>query len=145
MALVEDARTSFVNVDALLLSLGPEHEYALTRLVHPPPLNEPPDPIPWDSWASLVPIIIEAAKVNEDRIVPDVASLVGDTAVGVRTGQFDQRYELKREQMVEFFGNQTHVMLEILAEYGGKHEYALAAKEEATKWIAEGRRESGDQ
>lgn len=145
MALVEDARTSFVNVDALLLSLGPEHEYALTRLVHPPPLNEPPDPIPWDSWASLVPIIIEAAKVNEDRIVPDVAILVGDTAVGVRTGQFDQPYELKREQMVEFFGNQTHVMLEILAEYGGKHEYALAAKEEATKWIAEGRRESGDQ
>ena len=145
MALVEDARTSFANVDALLLSLGPEHEYALTRLVHPPPLNEPPDPIRRDSWASLVPIIIEAAKVNEDRIVPDVAILVGDTAVGVRTGQFDQRYELKRERMAEFFGNQIDVMLDVLAEYSGNNEYALAAKEEAKKWITERPRESGDQ
>ena len=144
IALVEGARTSFVTGDAFLSSLGPEHECPLTRLVHPPPLHEPPDPIPWNSWAWLVPIIIKAAKVDEARIVPDVAILVGDTGVGVRTGQFDQRYELKREQMAEFFGDQTGVILNILAEYSGNNEYAMAAKEDAKKRIAEGLGESGE-
>ena len=143
-ALVEEARKTFVTVDALLSSLGPEHEYSLTRLVYPPPSREPADPIPRDSWEWLVPLIIEAAKVDEDRIVPDIVALVGDTAVGVRTGQFDQRYELKRDKLSEFFGDHTRVMLGILAEYSGNNEYAVAAKEEAKKWIAEGPREPGD-
>ena len=144
IALVEEARASFVTVDALLSSLGREHECPLTRLVHPPQHNQPPDPILRDSWEWLVPLIIEAAKADEDQIVPDVAILVGDTAAGVRTGRFDRRYELERDRMSEFFGNQTDVMLGILAEYGGSHEHALAAKREASKWIAEGLGESGD-
>ena len=143
-ALVEEARKTFVTVDALLSSLGPEHEYSLTRLVYPPPSREPTDPIPRDRWEWLVPLIIEAAKVDEDRIVPDIVVLVGDTAVGVRTGQFDQRYELKRDKLSEFFGDQTRVMLGLLAEYGGSNEYAMAAKEDAKKWIAEGFGESGE-
>ena len=143
-ALVDKAGKTFVTVDALLSSLDPDHEYPLTRLVYPPPSREPPDPIPWNGWAWLVPLIIEAAKLDEDRIIPDVAVLVGETAVGVRTGQFDQRYELKREKLSEFFGDRTRVMLGLLAEYGGGNEYALAAKEEAKKWIAEGSGESGE-
>ncbi len=65
--------------------------------------------------------------------------------MGFRTGQFDQRYELKRDKLSEFFGDRTRVMLGLLAEYGGSNEYAVAAKEEAKKWIAEWPGESGDQ
>ena len=46
--------------------------------------------------------------------------------------------------MSAFFGDQTRVMLGILAEYGGSHEHAVAAREDAKKWIAEGLGESGD-
>ena len=144
-ALVEKARTTFVTVDGLLSSLDPDHEFPLTRLVYPPPSRQPPDPIPWNGWAWLVPLIIEAAKVDEERIVPDIAVLVGDTTVGFRTGQFDRRYELKRDKLSEFFGDQTPAMLGLLAEYGGSNEYALDAKEEAKKWIAERPEESDDQ
>ena len=59
-------------------------------------------------------------------------------------GQFAQHYKLKRERMAEFLGGQTDAMLGILAEYGGDHRYALAAKEEATQWIEERLGESGD-
>ena len=47
--------------------------------------------------------------------------------------------------MAEFFGDHTDAMLSILAEYGGDHRYALAAKEEATQWIAERVGESANQ
>ena len=144
IALVEKARTSFVTVDALLSSLDSVHEYPLTRLINPPPLDEPPDPIPWNSWSWLVPLIIEAAKVDEARIIPDVAIFVGDISDSVEMGRFAQHYKLKRERMAEFFGGQTDAMLGILAEYGGDHRYALAAKEEATQWIEERLGESGD-
>ena len=143
-ALVEKAGKTFVTADALLSSLDPYHQYPLTRLVIPPPTHEPPDPISWDGWGWLVPLIIKAARLDEDRIIPDVTVLVGDTTVGFRTGQFDQRYELKRDKLSEFFGDQTRVMLAILAAYGGSNEYAVAAKEEAKKWIAERPGESGD-
>ena len=44
IALVEEARASFVTVDALLSSLGREQECPLTRLVHPPQHNQPTGP-----------------------------------------------------------------------------------------------------
>jgi hypothetical protein len=136
-ALVDSARASFHTVDALLSSLGPQHEYPLTRLVYPPPTDEPADTVPLDSWGWLVDLIIEAASVNEERIVPDVAILVGDTTHGFRTGKFEERYKLRREWMTQVFGARTDEMLHILAEYHGSHEHALNATKEAALWLKE--------
>jgi hypothetical protein len=69
----------------------------LTRLIYPPPTDEPPDTISFDEWGWLVPIILDAARIDPERILPDLAVLVGDTIHGFRTGQFEQRYKLKRD------------------------------------------------
>jgi len=136
-ALVESAREVFASPDALFSSLGAKHEYPLTRLVYPPPMDEPPDTVPLDSWGWLVDLIITTAKANEERIVPDVSVMVGDTLHGFRTGQFEQRYKLKREWMSQIFGARTDEMLHILADYRGRHEHAVGARAEAKLWLAE--------
>ena len=145
VALVERARESLLTGEALLASLAPEHDYPLTRLVHPPPTDEPEDPVEADGWAWLVPHIIDAARADEERIVPDVAILVGDTAAGIRSGRFEKRYELQRERMADFFGDRTEAMLEILAAYSGNDEWALAAREEARRWSDERSKASADE
>ena len=143
-ALVKRARESFVTAEALLASVGPGHDCALTNLVHPPPTDEPPDPVATDSWGWLVPHIVGAAKADEDRIVPDVAILVGDTASDARLDRFEKRYELKRERMAEFFGDWTEEVLRILAAYRGDEEWAVLAREESKNWIHEKSKGSDD-
>lgn len=135
-ALADVARTTFTTVDALISSLGPKHDYPLTRLVYPPPSDEPPDTQPLNGWGWLVDLIVAAAP-SSDRIIPDVAIMVGDTSAGFRSGRFDERYKLKRDWLAEIFGVRTDDMLRIFAEYEGKNEYALGAKAEAKKWLAE--------
>jgi hypothetical protein len=134
---VDAVRSSLANIASLLASLGSEHPYALTRLVYPPPTNEPPDTVPANSWGWLTELIVAAAKDAEEQIVPDVAVMIGDTTHGFRSGRFEQQYKLKREWMSELFGNRTLEMLRILADYDGSHEYAIAAKEEARQWLSE--------
>ena len=89
------------------------------------------------SWGWLVDLMIEAAKNAPHRIVPDVVILVGDTAHGIRSGNFEQRYKLKRDRMLEIFGARTEEMLSMMAQYDGDHEYALLARGEAGGWLAE--------
>jgi energy-coupling factor transporter ATP-binding protein EcfA2 len=141
-ALVESARASLNTADSLLASLGSQHEVPLTRLVYPPPSDQPPDTISFSSWGWLVDLIIEAARTNEERVVPDVAVLVGDTMQGFRTGTFERRYILKRDWMTEIFGPRTDDMLHILADYHGGQEHALGARKEAKMWLAERARPS---
>ena len=136
-ALVEQARVSFVTAKTLLASLGPKHDYALTSLVHPEQTNEPPDPVASNSWGWLVPHIIDAARMDEDRIVPDVITLVLVAAAAIRSDRPYTRYELNREKMAEFFGDQTEAMLDILADHSGNEESTRAAREGARAWIDE--------
>jgi hypothetical protein len=136
-ALVAQAQASLGSADKLLAALGPEHEYPLTRLIYPPPTDEPPDTIPSNSWAWLVELIFDAAKLDEERILPDVAIFVGDTSHGFRTGKFEERYKLRRDWMKEIFGARTDQMLKLLAAYGGSNQYAMDAKREAEAWLKE--------
>ena len=137
LALVEAAAATFTSVDALLASLGTEHPYALTRLVFPPPTDEPSDPVPFEGWSWLVDLIIEAAKRSPEKILPDVAILVGDTTHGFRTGTFEEGYLLKRDWLSKIFGSRAKEILEILAEYSGPNEYANHAKVAARAWLDE--------
>jgi hypothetical protein len=115
--------------------LGPSHDYPLTRLIYPPPTDEPPDTVGLNSWGWLVNLIFEAAKQDPERILPDVAIFVGDTTHAFRTGQFEERYKLKRDWMTQIFGARTDEMLHLLAEYEGQHQYAVEAKREAQTWL----------
>ncbi len=136
-AVANSAGAVYQTVDALISSLGPKHEYPLTRLVYPPPSDEPPDTQPLNSWGWLVGLILAAAATREERIVPDVAIMVGDTSSGFRSGNFEDRYKLKRDWMTQIFGDRTRQMLTIFADYKGKNEYALGAKVGALQWLAE--------
>jgi hypothetical protein len=136
-AVVDRAKASLTDPASLLASLGTVHEYPLTRLIYPPPTDEPADTVELEHWAWLVPIIIDAAKINPDRIIPDIAVLVGDTVHGFRTGQFEQRYKLKREWLTKIFGDRSDDVIALLADYQGSHEWAREAKQEALTWLSE--------
>jgi hypothetical protein len=131
------AAATYQTVDALISSLDPNHEYPLTRLVYPPPSDEPLDTQPKNSWGWLVGLILAAAVAHEERIVPDVAIMVGDTTSGFRSGNFEDRYKLKRDWVTEIFGDRTPEMLQIFAGYSGKNEYALGAKVASQQWLDE--------
>ena len=135
--LVDVARASLTDADTLLSSLGTQHEYPLTRFIFPPPTDEPQDTVALSSWGWLVDIIVEAAEKAPNRILPDVAVLVADTAHGIRSGRFEERYRLKREWMTEIFGPRTREMLALMARYDGDHEYAKYGRDEASRWLAE--------
>ena len=136
-ALVEVARESFATVDVLLAALGDEHEYPVAQLVRVDHQDEPSDPVPLDSWAWFVPVLIGAAAVDEDRIVPDVVNIVGNTEAGIQAGRVTRRFALDRERMTEFFGERTNEMVNVLAVYRGSDRLALAARAEARTWITE--------
>jgi hypothetical protein len=61
--LVASARAELTSDDRLLKALGSAHDYPLTRLIFPPPTDEPPDSIPFEDWGWLVGTIIDAAVV----------------------------------------------------------------------------------
>jgi hypothetical protein len=136
-AVVDCARATFTDASSLLATLGTVNDYPLTRLIFPPPTDEPPDTVGLDEWAWLVPIIIDAARVNPDRVLSDVAVLVGDTIHGFRTGQFQQRYKLKRDWLTKIFGDRSDDVIALLANYQGSHEWAREAKQEAQTWLSE--------
>ncbi len=136
-ALVARAQASFGSADQLLRALGPAHDYPLTRLIYPPPTDEPPDTFALESLGWLVDLIFETARQDSERILPDVAIFVGDTTHGFRSGQFEERYKLKRDWVTRIFGTRTEEILRLLAGYAGKHQYALEARREAQTWLKE--------
>jgi hypothetical protein len=134
---VAAAKATLTSVDVLLDSLGPVESYAITRLIYPPPTHQPPDTVPFSAWGWLVSLLIPAARMTEERVVPDLAVLVIDSTSGFRSGDLVERYILMRDRVVEIFGDRLREMLEIFAGYEGDHKHAVGAKEGAIAWLKE--------
>jgi hypothetical protein len=137
LALVEQAKETFTSVRALLAALGPMDEYPLTRLIYPPPTDEPPDPVPFRSWRWFANLVIAAAEKEPARIVPDIAALFLERSHELVDGALERRYRLRRERVREIFDDRSDDMLRILATYQGDDEYGVAARDEARRAVSE--------
>lgn len=135
--LVSSAKQVFTTPTALLKSVATSSDYPITRLVYPPPTEEPPDTVRLDSWQWLVAVALPAASTSPERIIPDLAVLVTDTSHGFRSRDFTQLYKLKRDWCASFFGSQLREALLIFDSYAGDDKHARAAKAEAHSWLGE--------
>jgi hypothetical protein len=140
-AVFDRAKLIFPDAQALVRSLSPQHRYALTRFVLPPPTNEPADTIAPHEWDWLMPLIISAAATDPQMIVPDIAIMLGNVdhrfSHDDDGARLNEVYTLNRERVDALGAARADEIISILATYSGEDKYAIAAKSEAQKWQAE--------
>ena len=129
--------------------LTPEHPYSIFLFITQGGAET--DISAYSAWQDYLPsILIDGARQEPERVVPELANLAGDEQSAHRAGGpayppvFLRRYKIDQERMMGLFGDRIEEVLLLLAEYDGTNPYASRAKGDARAWLAERREDAPD-
>ena len=100
-----------------------------------------------ETWREhLAPALVSAARTHPEIVLPELANFLGDEESSRRAARsspadFAGRYAIERDRAEAVLGDSLDTVLELVAEYGSGSVYVVRAKEAASAWLRERRRQ----
>lgn len=142
-ALVDSARAVYSDASTLIRALSVDQPFAITKFIAPRPTEEPQDTIPLQDLHWFAELLADAARIRQELIIPDVVVTFGEH--GHRFEREDdekesglvQTYRLDRRRFLDFFGERTDEMIDMIADFTTELPVVLSAQPQVRAWQAE--------
>ena len=144
-ALVEAVQGTLRDGTDVALLLNPRDPWSVGRFVLC--MAEGGSGVDLETWREyLAPALARAARTHPEIVLPELANFLGDEessrrGVGSGPTEFVGRYAIERDRAEAVLGDSLDLVLELIAEYEGGSVYVVRAREAASVWLQERRRQ----